>query len=148
MNGLIAHALIYNEKGEFLIIKRSLIKRGKPNYNAGLWDIPGGTVEERELPKKAAIREAKEEVALDIFIGKILYEMSEYDVEKDKVFTTLIYEGGLANNSQIILDPEEHSDYRWITFKKLNEVGLSNVVNYLRDLYSMFCICKESFEDE
>ena len=137
MNGLIAHSLLFNDKREFLIIKRSLIKRGKPNYKAGLWDIPGGTVEEGELPQLAAIREAREEVGLDINIEKIVYETSEYDARKDKVFTTLIYESILTNDSQIILDLEEHSEYKWVTFEKLHEIGLSNVVDYLRDLYYM-----------
>lgn len=59
MNGLIAHSLIFNEKGKFLIIKRSLIKRGKPNYQVEKWGIPGGTVEPGELPRDAVLERQK-----------------------------------------------------------------------------------------
>lgn len=41
MDGLIAHSLLFNDKGNFLVIKRSFVKRGKPNFNSGLWKIPG-----------------------------------------------------------------------------------------------------------
>ena len=58
---LIAHALI-EEDGKHLLIKRSKIKRGLPNVYPFYWDIPGGSVEENELPREAALREAMEEV--------------------------------------------------------------------------------------
>ena len=61
---LIAHALIKID-GKYLIIRRTKIKRGKPNSLPEYWDIPGGMVEEGEMPKDAAIRETKEEVNLN-----------------------------------------------------------------------------------
>ena len=62
-NRLIAHSLIENN-GKYLLIKRSEIKRGKKNFYPAYWDIPGGTVEDGELPRQAAIRECQEEVGL------------------------------------------------------------------------------------
>lgn len=47
---LIAHALIEKD-GKYLLIKRSKIKRGSPNMYPEYWDIPGGSVEEDELPR-------------------------------------------------------------------------------------------------
>ena len=58
---LIAHDLIKID-GKYLIIRRTKIKRGKTNSLPEYWDIPGGMVEEGEMPKDAAIRETKEEV--------------------------------------------------------------------------------------
>ena len=57
---LIAHTLIEKD-GKYLLIKRSKIKRGFPNVYPSYWDIPGGSVEENELPREAALREAMEE---------------------------------------------------------------------------------------
>ena len=60
-NKLIVHGLMkINDK--YLVIKRSIIKRGKPNVYPEYWDIPGGSVEDFETPVEALIREAKEEV--------------------------------------------------------------------------------------
>lgn len=58
---LIAYALIEKD-GKYLLIKRSKIKRGLPNMYPEYWDIPGGSVEEDELPREGAVREAMEEV--------------------------------------------------------------------------------------
>lgn len=130
MNRLIAHALIYNEQNKILVIKRSKIKRGKPNYQAEKWDIPGGTVEDGELPRNAAIREAKEETGIDVRILNIIYESSNYDAQKDKVFTTLIYSCELIGASDIVLDFEEHTTYRWVSVNEISD-NLDDYVDYL-----------------
>ena len=56
MHNLIAHALIENGNGEFLIMKRSMQRGGKRNFEGGKWDIPGGKVEAFETLQEAAIR--------------------------------------------------------------------------------------------
>ena len=56
MNNLIAHALVRNPRDKILIIRRTMIKRGKENFEGGKWDIPGGTVEELEFPSVASER--------------------------------------------------------------------------------------------
>lgn len=67
---LIAHSLIEKD-GKYLLIKRSKIKRGLPNVYPSYWDIPGGSVEENELPREAALREAMEERKLIKSFGLI-----------------------------------------------------------------------------
>ena len=131
MNKLISHALIKNN-GKYLVIKRTEIKRGKLNSYPLYWDIPGGMVEDNELPRDAAIRETKEEVGLDVEIGKILQEDSVLDTEKGIVFTRLVYEAKIIGDVNIILDLEEHSEYKLIN----NSDELSNelIVPYLIDL--------------
>ena len=89
---LIAHTLI-EEDGKYLLIKRSKIKRGLPNVYPYYWDIPGGSVEENELPREAALRETMEEVNQKIRIDKIIHEDSQFDASKDTVFTRLVYAG-------------------------------------------------------
>ena len=42
-NKLIVHGLM-KINGKYLVIKRSIIKRGKPNVYPEYWDIPGGSV--------------------------------------------------------------------------------------------------------
>ena len=83
---LIAHTLIENN-GQYLLIKRSKIKRGLPNVYPCYWDIPGGSVEENELPREAALRKAMEEVNQKIQLDRIIHEDSQFDASKDTVFT-------------------------------------------------------------
>ncbi len=133
MKGLIAHALIFDKCGKILILKRSKIKRGKPNYQAEKWDIPGGTVEYGELPCEAAVREAKEETNLDIKVNNIIFEKSNYDPTKDKVFSTLIYSCKLTGEQNIMLDPEEHTEFDWIIPDEVQNRP-DDFVDYMMDL--------------
>ena len=130
---LIAHTLIEKE-GKYLLIKRSKIKRGLPNVYPSYWDIPGGSVEENELPREATLREAMEEVNQKIRIDKIIHEDSLFDASKDTVFTRLIYAGRILEERDIILDPEEHTDFVWIS--SLKGLESERIVPYLIDIFA------------
>ena len=128
---LIAHALVkLNDR--YLLIKRTKMKRGKENSLPEYWDIPGGMVEEGETPSVAAIRETNEEVNLDIVIGPILHEDSNYDESKGTVFTRIVYQAELKDaqdENNIILQEDEHSEYRLV--KDITDVD--KPVDYLFD---------------
>lgn len=133
MNRLIAHGLVKIDD-KYVLIKRTKIKRGKPNSLPEYWDIPGGMVENGELPQDAVVRETKEEVNLDVSVGSILHEDSNYDEKKDTVFTRLVYQCELIENQtvdNIILQEDEHSEYRLIN--DLSEMGKEKIVDYLID---------------
>ena len=128
---LIAHALV-KLNDSYLLIKRTKMKRGKENSLPEYWDIPGGMVEEGETPSVAAIRETKEEVNLDIVIGPILHEDSNYDESKGTVFTRIVYQAELKDGqdeNNIILQEDEHSEYRLV--KDITDVD--KPVDYLFD---------------
>ena len=130
---LIAHALIEKD-GKNLLIKRSKIKRGSPNMYPEYWDIPGGSVEEDELPREGAVREAMKEVNQKIQLSEILHEDSCYDDTKGIVFTRLVYKAKLLEyNREIKLDPEEHTAFRWI--QTLSDMKEETIVPYLNDLF-------------
>ena len=128
---LIAHTLIEKD-GKYLLIKRSKIKRGLPNVYPSYWDITGGSVEENELPREAALREAMEEVNQKLRINKIIHEDSQFDASKDTVFTRLVYAGEILEERDFILDPEEHTDFKWIS--SLKDIESNLVVPYLLEI--------------
>ena len=128
---LIAHTLIEKD-GKYLLIKRSKLKRGLPNVYPSYWDIPGGSVEENELPREAALREAMEEVNQKLLINKIIHEDSQFDASKDTVFTRLVYAGEILEERDFILDPEEHTDFIWIS--SLKDIESNLVVPYLLEI--------------
>ena len=128
---LIAHTLIEKDR-KYLLIKRSKIKRGFPNVYPSYWDIPGGSVEENELPREAALREAMEEVNQKLQINKIIHEDSQFDASKDTVFTRLVYAGEILEERDFILDPEEHTDFIWIS--SLKDIESNLVVPYLLEI--------------
>ncbi|MFC3927266.1 NUDIX hydrolase [Streptococcus caprae] len=129
---LIAHALIQHE-GNYLLIKRSTIKRGKPNVYPEFFDIPGGGVERFETPREAAVRESLEETGLPVLLDRLLHEDSQLDKAKGIVFTRLVYEAKIVGElTGITLDPEEHTEFRWISH--LSDISDEKIVLYLHDL--------------
>ena len=58
-----AAALLLNTQNEILIVK--------PIYRER-WLLPGGVVEKNESPRQACIREVREELELDVAVGKLL----------------------------------------------------------------------------
>ena len=128
---LIAHVLL-TVADSHLIIQRSQIKRGKPNIFPRYWDIPGGRVEENELPRDASIREGFVETGISIAKENlpIIREDSQFDEEKEAVFTRLVYEVTLPEQPKtILLDPEEHTDFLWITSRDENKKNLETYLD-------------------
>jgi 8-oxo-dGTP diphosphatase len=129
--GLIVHAVIYNAEHKVLIIKRAKVNDVLPEY----WDIPGGTLEDGEDPAAGAIREAKEEIGLDIADLRLFFEYSNVDVTKNKQFVTLVFAAKYPGG-EVMLNPEEHEEYAWIDPA---EIGKYKTVEYLEE-------CLENFQ--
>lgn len=135
-NRLIVHGLMkINDK--YLLIKRTEFKRGEKNMFPLYWDIPGGLVEKNELPREALIRECNEEVGLNVTINKIIHEDSNIDLNKDCVYTRLVYLCDVINQSEkdIVLQLEEHSEYKLIENLKTLENEL--IAPFVREILEM-----------
>ena len=83
-------------------------------------------------PREAALREAIEEVNQKLRINKIIHEDSQFDASKDTVFTRLVYAGEILEERDFILDPEEHTDFKWIS--SLKDIESNLVVPYLLEI--------------
>jgi ADP-ribose pyrophosphatase YjhB (NUDIX family) len=100
-----AGALIRDEQGRILLVK--------PVYKGG-WSVPGGVVEVDESPKLACIREIREELGLDLPIGRML--VVDYNTPHGEKTESLmfIYDGGVVDEAAletIHLQAEELEDY-------------------------------------
>jgi 8-oxo-dGTP diphosphatase len=58
-----ADAIIRDQRGHVLVVR--------PTYKPG-WDLPGGMVEANEPPDRAVQRELREELGLDLAVGRLL----------------------------------------------------------------------------
>ena len=87
---VVSKVVIENEQGMILMAKAS---RG---FFTGCWTLPGGFVDYGEHPRNAAIREAKEELGIEIDISDNLGESGQKRNGEDGVFiqeNIFTYEG-------------------------------------------------------
>tara|TARA_B100000686_G_scaffold325253_1_gene381727 strand:- start:792 stop:1262 length:471 start_codon:yes stop_codon:yes gene_type:complete len=126
----IASVFIINENDEVLLILRSSSAKKNPN----VWEVPGGHVDPEDKDyKAAAVREAKEEVGLDVSNLRKL-ETEEYSNRIKHYFVTDQYSG------KIVIEPNpetgitEHSDHKWVDLEDLKNLKQqSRVSRYLME---------------
>jgi len=108
--GIIVHSIIYTQDNKVLILRRSGSQSVYPEY----WDIPGGTLESGELPLEALRREVGEETGLSVNNAELFFHTANIDRTKNKLFVRLIFKSPY-NGENIVLDPDEHTKYIWIS---------------------------------
>lgn len=122
------YAILRNEKGEFLLLRRSENSRSNPRK----WDLPGGKLIRGETLEEAVVREVWEETGISIVPGEIsgytIFELPE------KKVIAAIYDGGY-----IIADVKlsyKHIEYAWISLKNILE--LNTLPDHFKEFFKRF----------
>lgn len=107
--------LLFNPDGNILIAKRNLSKR-----YGGLWEFPGGKVEQGETLKDALVREIKEELDAPIAIARVYpgYVFSHQNMRAEFIPIS----GSISPTDITLL---EHDDHRFIDLGDIGSVKLS-----------------------
>ena len=124
------HAVIILRNEElFLFVQRSATKKSLPN----IWAFPSGTVEEGESASETIVREAKEELSVDVNIEKDLAKVELPELGACLHFFVCINK----SNQELICDPNEIQQTQWMTFaeffKKFNDDQIGHGLRYLRN---------------
>jgi 8-oxo-dGTP diphosphatase len=109
------YAVLRNEKGEFLLLRRS----ENSHSNPGKWDLPGGKLIHGESLEEAVVREAWEETGISIVPGEIA-GYATFELPEKKVIA-VIYNGGY-----VIADVKlshEHTEYIWSPLYSILEMN-------------------------
>jgi len=104
--------IIQDNKGRYLLIKRADKEEIEHHGN---WECPGGKLEAGENFEDAAIREAKEEVNLDIRLVKIVKKL-----ENNGETMAIVFLGKPLSKKVKISD--EHSNYGWFSYEELKNL--------------------------
>ncbi|MFN8149087.1 MAG: NUDIX hydrolase [Candidatus Nanopelagicales bacterium] len=107
-------ALIRDGEGRVLLVE--------PTYKA-TWEIPGGAVERDESPRAACARELREELGLDLPVGRLLV-VEWQGPEPDRTESVLhVYDGGtLPSLDGVRLPADELASCRFVAEPDLDEV--------------------------
>ena len=109
----------------FLIANRSF-----EDNSQGLWEFPGGKVEENETFNSALMREIKEELSLNIKVGDMI---ATIDLNKTDKNIYVHYYYAIIVSGQISLNV--HSEFKWVSHTQLKNFtyidGDRHILNYL-----------------
>lgn len=102
-----------NEKGEPIIFAT---QRGYGDFKGG-WEFPGGKIEEGETPEDALVREIKEELEIEIAVGKLIdtieYDYPAFHLSMDCFWAEIV-------SGDLVL--KEHEAAKWLTKDELDSV--------------------------
>ncbi len=119
-----ASYLFLEKDGKFLIARRR-----NTGYEDGSYQIPAGHVEDGELPSEAIIREAKEEIGIDLDAGDLeavhISYRPKHDSTDDRVdffFRARRWSGEIRN-----MEPNKCDDLRWVRASELPEAMTPHV---------------------
>lgn len=110
----IVAAAVVIESGQVL-----LTQRAEGQHLAGLWEFPGGKVEDGESPEEALVRECREECGIGIDVGQILDVTFHRYREKNVVL--LFYRCSRVSGEVRHLQVADHA---WVDPKALDRYEL------------------------
>ena len=118
-------AAVIKKNDLFLIANRSFKASSK-----GIWEFPGGKVEENETFTSALIREIKEELSLNIKVGN---KIATIDLNKTDKNIYVHYYNVIILSGKISLNV--HSEFKWVPHTQLKNFTYINddrhILNYL-----------------
>lgn len=109
-------AMIFNGRRELL-----LTKRGQACKNErGCWEVPGGSIEFGETMAKAVVREAKEELGVDIIVEHQLLAIDHFIPDEDQHWVTTPFLVRIKHGqTPKILEPEKCDAIGWFPLDDL-----------------------------
>lgn len=84
----------------------------EPAYKPG-WEVPGGLVEPGEAPRTAARREVREELGLDVVVGRLVVVDWRPPGRRPDDGLMLLYACEGVDTGRIVLQQSELRSWRW-----------------------------------
>lgn len=97
-----------------------LARRRSGESNQGLWEFPGGTVKDGEVPQQALVRELKEELGVRAMAGPV-FARNEYRYPDGAIMLVAVQ----AELESFDFSPTDHDLVEWVPLEKLLEYDLS-----------------------
>ncbi len=113
VNVPVAGVVLKDEKDRYLLVQEK-----QPNAY-GLWNLPAGWIDEGETLQQAAVREAKEEVGLDVELTDQKPLVSVLNKSKNRMLNSF---GARIIGGQLTPQKEELLDAKWYSLEEVAEL--------------------------
>lgn len=100
-----------------------LLKRAPTRPQGETWGVPAGKIETGEHPKKAAIREAFEEISLTLEDNSLVSLGQLFVIHPDLNFTFHLFHQKFEAFPSIVLS-DEHTEFAWVTPEEAYQLPL------------------------
>ncbi len=110
--------LIRDDDGRIVVVQRG------HDPGRGLWSIPGGRVEPGESLEVAARREAREEIGLDVVLGRIVGR-ADLPAGDGAVYDVTDFEATIAGELTELVAGDDADDARWVTREEFEALPTS-----------------------
>ena len=123
-------AIIFDDAERFVVIRRA-----RPPQ-AGWWDLPGGFCDGWEHPRDAAVREAREELGVEVLLGAFVgmwVGTYEYQGEQLPVLDCF-WLARLAPGATITLDASEGTEYAWVPLSDPPPLAFTTMESAIREV--------------
>lgn len=101
-----------------------LLRRHRDKEQGGKWCLPSGKIDEGEIPLSSMAREIGEETGIGIALSGLEYLFRVYvRYEGEYDFTFYMYSAN-TNKEDVHLNPEEHTEYRWVNYDQALKMDL------------------------
>jgi 8-oxo-dGTP diphosphatase len=112
---VVAAALV-DQSGRILLQKRPL---GRPM--AGLWEFPGGKLEDGEMPRSALIRELREELGLIVEADDLIPACFANEALGDKDLLLLLY---ICTRCSGVPHPHDGQEWGWFALEVMADLPM------------------------
>ena len=109
------HLWIINSNGEFLIQKRSASRKANPNK----WAFTGGAVDSGEESYQGAIREAKEEMGINLDSNDVEFLLG---FKREHDFVDVFIAKSDTDIKDVKMQESEVSESKWVNLVELDEI--------------------------
>ena len=123
-------AFILNDKNELLMLLRAKDSKVEP----GTWMIPGGKVEFNEVMETTLQREAKEEIGVDIEVGKLICAVNHILPEEGQHWVAPTFKCRIKEGEPKVVEHHKHDELKWFPLDKMPE-NLSRATKIVMENY-------------
>ena len=119
------------ESGDKILIAQ---RKSEDDIFGGLWEFPGGKIENGETPEECMARELMEELEIKVEVGTLI--TSNKHRYPNGIFELLAYRVQHICGNFVLND---HDEIKWITIDEINDFEFppanTPIINYLKNLY-------------